>query len=130
MVSELEYGPEKLIITNFSDRPLYTSCGSVFYPVKDPEMMNHTVIQKTYQKFGLDKQLLKLAEECSELSAAIVKREVNGMGVSNICEEIADVEILIEQLRIDLGKKIDHIKSEKLARLEKRMVSGYYESSN
>lgn len=63
-------------------------------------------------KYGLWHQLGKLSEECSELSIECVKSVNEGMVRREIIQEIADVEILIEQ--------IIH-----LANIDKALVDGY-----
>ena len=64
------------------------------------------------EKYGLWHQLGKLSEECSELSIECVKSVNEGMVRREIIQEIADVEILIEQ--------IIH-----LANIDKALVDGY-----
>lgn len=49
-------------------------------------------------KYGLWHQLGKLSEECNELSIECVKSINRGDVVREIVSEIADVEILIEQI--------------------------------
>ena len=54
--------------------------------------------------FGVDNQIRKAAEECLELAAALLKiADVTGgfndITISQVVEEIADVEICIEQLK-------------------------------
>ena len=54
--------------------------------------------------FGIDNQVRKAAEECLELAAALLKiADVTGgfndITISKAVEEIADVEICIEQLK-------------------------------
>lgn len=63
-------------------------------------------------KYGLWHQLGKLSEECNELSIECVKSVNEGMVRREIIQEIADVEILIEQ--------IIH-----LADIDRALVDGY-----
>ena len=54
--------------------------------------------------FGVDNQIRKAAEECLELAAALLKIAdiaggFNDITISKAVEEIADVEICIEQLK-------------------------------
>lgn len=74
---------------------------------------------------GLTMQTLVLSEECSELVKAcskLVRKQGNQKAnIANLEEEIADVEIMIEQMKLYYGTKrchIEHIKKEKLDRLE------------
>ena len=59
-------------------------------------------------RWGSDRQLIKCGEECAELVQAICKRFDGGPGkddafeVEAIVEEMVDVEIMLEQVRIIL----------------------------
>lgn len=80
------------------------------------------------EHFGRDRQLQQAIEECSELIQAISKynRLLNGEYtgkdkkiIANLIEELADVEICIEQLKHFLeisDTKIDNIKRFKINR--------------
>lgn len=67
--------------------------------------MKDTRIEKIINHFGINHQLIKLAEECSELTQAALKyRDKSLLDNStdlyeNLVEEIADVEILIAQIK-------------------------------
>jgi len=61
--------------------------------------MNEELYKKFLDKWGQNAQLLLCVEECSELIQAITKF-VNGRGGDgNIIKEMADVDIMIEQLK-------------------------------
>ncbi|WP_018249834.1 nucleoside triphosphate pyrophosphohydrolase family protein [Orenia marismortui] len=85
-------------------------------------MEKNDLYQKAIDKWGIESQLLQVVEECSELNKAIIKH-VNRDGdfLKNIIEEAADVEIMLEQLRVmtNDGIPIDKVKKKKLDRLEK-----------
>jgi NTP pyrophosphatase (non-canonical NTP hydrolase) len=73
--------------------------------------------QKIFEHYGTQHQLLKLAEECSELSAAIVKYINNeGGSIEKIITEIADVLILIRQFQLASGNEIEAIALQKVQR--------------
>lgn len=76
------------------------------------------VIEQAVSVFGAERQTRKAVEELTELSLAL-QRALEGRGDNdNICEEIADVEIMIAQLRfIFFSGKIDEWKDKKIARL-------------
>ena len=62
-------------------------------------------------------------EECSELIKELskaIRGKANGV---NIAEEIADVEIMLEQIKLhfSISAVVDGIKEEKLTRLDKRV---------
>lgn len=73
------------------------------------------------KKYGEQAQEGVAQEECAELIQAISKKH-RGMK-HNIAEEIADVEIMLEQLKIinDCFCDVESIKQEKVSRLEKRL---------
>lgn len=93
------------------------------------------IMQKAINTYGLQNQMIKTVEELSELSQAICKAVVrlnqpNGAtltddlkSVDNIFEEMADVEIMLEQLKIMFQCKIEvgHWKNRKILRLKSRL---------
>lgn len=77
---------------------------------------------KTIYTYGVTNQLDKVVEECSELIQAIQKFKQNRM--TNVEEEIADVEIMCEQMRMMFNEElINSFKAQKLDRLEKRVLN-------
>lgn len=79
------------------------------------------VAEKAVQFFGHSNQLAKSMEELGELISAIAK-VVNGGSTADVIDEIADVQIMIRQLRIIYGKNlVDQQIDFKLNRLMKRM---------
>lgn len=85
-------------------------------------MKTEAIIGKAILKFGAEKQTDKAIEEMSELIQALLKYRIKE-GVNeliNVHEEIADVEIMIGQLRCIYGDyQIDKWKKQKIKRLEK-----------
>ena len=74
------------------------------------------------ETYGRDAQMIVAMEECSELIQAVSKH-LRGRE-TNVEEEIADVEIMLEQLRLMSDSSlVDKIKEEKLKRLEQRLNS-------
>lgn len=72
-----------------------------------------------FDHYGKDAQLNKLVEECSELIRAIVRKDR-----ANILEELADVQVLIDQLSIaypELDNCIEQTKFNKVERQIKRI---------
>jgi hypothetical protein len=94
-------------------------------------MPTQSQYKKILNHYGDPAQLAKLAEECSELSAIILKHI--GMKLHSItsdtseidkkiCEEMADVENLLPQLRLVFDSDyIDEIKFDKVVRTLERM---------
>lgn len=56
-------------------------------------------IRQIAEHYGLWHQLGKLSEECSELSIEAIKSINGGKMTINLIQEIADVEIMLEQIR-------------------------------
>lgn len=85
-----------------------------------------TIYNLALKTFGAESQALKLMEEAAELAAAAA-RNMNGLGNEvDLAGELADVEIMIEQFRLNgLGKLIDYKKQEKLERLAARLGVTY-----
>ncbi len=84
---------------------------------------DHTVkmMKDSVKLWGVEAQKMMIVEECSELITAI-SHQLRGRQ-SNVEEEIADAEIVLEQARVIFdSKKIDEIKKEKLDRLNKRII--------
>lgn len=74
--------------------------------------------------YGMQSQIDVAIEEMSELIKALLKtRRVGGGSVSSVAEEIADVEIMIEQLKIifDCENEVAYYRNIKLGRLEERI---------
>ena len=93
------------------------------------------ILDKEIEKYGLW-QLVKASEDCHELAhslnkyyllvACMKKTELE----ANIVEEIADVEIMLLQVKKILEIKeedLEEIKKQKLERLEKALESVYEE---
>ena len=79
------------------------------------------ICQKAINTFGERQQMIKTIEECNELSTVLAQTftKPNDVPVGDILTEIADVEIMIQQLRIIFGNdEIDKYKDQKLNRLE------------
>ena len=84
------------------------------------------ILEKVVEKYG-EKQLDQAQEELAELIVAIskYKRNENKFTISNVIEEIADVNIMIKQVMMLLDIKEFEVKSEeiyKLNRLKERML--------
>ena len=93
--------------------------------------MKH-IIEEALETFGEESQMLKLAEECNELSASIV-RYINKKDprttMDNLVEEFVDVEICLEYMANILEKhnkmeQIDEVWKAKMARLELLLKRG------
>ena len=87
---------------------------------------NQEIYKAAIKKYGVMSQVEMAIEECSELIQAIQKTKRSNTIINNnhVCEELADVEIMIEQLRgIYDPVLIDRYKAEKIERLEFRIIN-------
>jgi len=88
----------------------------------------YILYEQAWKKYGSAMQFIVAMEECSELIKAISKfmRDGKVEDFKSIVEEIADVEIMLEQIDyiFCLGLSIDLIKRQKLERLEQRLKEG------
>lgn len=88
--------------------------------------MEHKEIYEIAVKtYGVDAQIGQYHEEVGELMKAINKhrREPSSITMANISEEIADNEIMSEQLKVIYGnaKEVAEIKEAKIKRLSQRL---------
>jgi NTP pyrophosphatase (non-canonical NTP hydrolase) len=84
------------------------------------------VCQKAVDTYGSIAQKIKCIEELGELVKAMSKHmnNPNKSNNENVCEEIADVEIMLHQMRLLFDSSaIDQYKRDKLDRLEQRLSS-------
>lgn len=101
-------------------------------------MTSKEIMYKAINTYGVENQMIKMVEELSELSQALCKSlirlnytkektslEDDLKSVDNIFEEIADVEIMLEQCKImfQCDKEVSAWKHKKIKRLERRLMS-------
>ena len=95
--------------------------------------MSLEIYKKTIEKWGKRAQLEMAQEESTELALSIRKfiRQDSEERLIDMCGEMADVEIMIEQIKFmfpSAQSRIDEIKAFKLDRLSKRVDAGVFES--
>ena len=75
------------------------------------------------ETYGMDSQMRMLQEECGELIVAVGHYLRGREGsIANLCEELADVKIMVEQMEIALDNPaIEDLYDYKLGRLKKRL---------
>lgn len=75
---------------------------------------------------GKTSQLVMAMEEMSELTKELSKNMRGHKNVSAISEEMADVEIMLEQLKVIFSNRaeVDRYRAEKLARLAANITGG------
>ena len=87
------------------------------------------IYREAFREWGLEKQLDIAIEECAELIQAICKfKRKGGSELASVAEEIADVEIMIEQMKLMLPgqagtfeQNVNTWKTHKLKRLKERL---------
>ena len=92
-------------------------------------MTSKETMYKAINTYGVENQLIKTVEELSELSQALCKiltskfTDDNSEIFENIFEEMADVEIMLEQCKImfQCDKEVNKWKQKKIERLERRI---------
>ena len=86
-------------------------------------MKTRDIYTAVVKKCGKEHQLVLCMEEMAELTKELSKNMRGFKNTTNISEEMADVEIMLEQLRIIYGNRseVDTIKAEKLLRLSERL---------
>ena len=84
-------------------------------------MSEHEILLAAIHSFGEERQERQAIEECSELIQAICHKQRGRE--HNIAEEIADVEIMLEQLKIinNCDNKVKEIRKYKIDRLYQRV---------
>jgi uncharacterized protein YabN with tetrapyrrole methylase and pyrophosphatase domain len=94
--------------------------------------MNYVKLETICQHYGIRKQIKKLSEEVFELQEAVIEHETveditEKLYTDHIAEELADVMVLWEQIRVHYGipsQTIAAITTEKINRQLKRIEDG------
>ena len=84
------------------------------------------ILQAYIDKYGEDAQCKMAIEEMSELTKEILKHYRGNDNLDHIAEEIADVEIMLDQLKIMFGleEKTKAYRKYKIKRMAERMNDG------
>lgn len=82
-----------------------------------------TTYRVAIRKFGIDAQVLMAIEEMSELTKEICKIPRGKKNLEALADEIADVTIMLEQLRLiyDLNDAVCEHMDMKIRRLQERL---------
>lgn len=82
------------------------------------------VCKRAVETYGKEHQLIICMEEMSELTKELTKNLRGRRNLQNISEEVADVEIMLEQIKLifDLKEYVAEAKETKLIRLQKRII--------
>ena len=86
-------------------------------------MDKYKLYAQAWRKYGKDKQIVVAMEECAELTKELSKHLRGKENLINISEEIADVEIMLDQLKFHLGisEMVTTFTETKLIRLQDRV---------
>ena len=87
------------------------------------------ILEEALRTYGAEAQTMMVMEEMAELQKALCKlsrttpAKERGIIVLQIAEEIADVQIMLEQMIIlhDIAEQVDDYKTLKLIRLKNRL---------
>ncbi len=84
-----------------------------------------SLLKAALNHWGIPLQLLVLAEECSELSAAATRVLTQKGSVDDLLGEMADVYLMLSQMVYSLPEAagFDQVVEEKLKKLRKRLES-------
>ena len=90
---------------------------------KIPYEQRAQVYAMALDKFGTEMQLVVAIEEMSELQKEICKVIRGEVNLPHLAEEVADVTIMLEQIRLLFGinGEVCHIMDAKVERLQQRI---------
>ena len=114
------------VLAALMEQMFYPSSDSdlLFWTIKMKHMDKQNLFETVITKFGFDAQKTMAVEECAELINALCKEKRGRATDEDIITEIADVQIMCEQLAIIYGKeKVRQERLRKLLRLHKRIQS-------
>lgn len=86
--------------------------------------MNHSTIDRAINTYGAKNQIIVAIEEMSELTKELCKNIRGERNIKHITEELADVHIMLQQVRRIYGieaEAVEEVIEYKLKRLERRM---------
>lgn len=89
------------------------------------ESKKFSIYKKAISSFGKVAQMIVAIEECSELQKELTKALRGKVNLLGIAEEIADIEIMLEQLKLifDNAQEVEKFKNAKIIQLNKTLRS-------
>lgn len=86
-------------------------------------MDEQEIYKSAIEKYGANHQMMMAIEEMAELTKELCKNMRGRKNKEQIAEEIADVQIMLEQMKIlfDCETAVCFYQDEKLQRLQKRI---------
>ena len=112
------------------------NAGAEHFPDAAKMMLDgESIMQQAIKTYGVQAQCDVAIEEMAELTKAIMKirrvaddYEKTQPALDNLLEEIADVDIMVDQLKIMWGpKQVEEYREKKLERLAKRLEDKHHE---
>ena len=89
------------------------------------EMTEYEILKRALDAYGVDHQLEMLVEECAELIVSIKHWTRGRVKDGKVIEEIVDVQIMIDQMKMFFPKgTYDIIREEKIKRLDALLNKG------
>jgi len=86
--------------------------------------MNPTILRAALASYGCDRQIIKTCEECAELTVALHHFQDHKVPAAKVIEELADVLIMANQMRLLFGpEQVDAAVEYKMDRLSKRLAA-------
>ena len=89
---------------------------------------NHiSILETAIDRYGKETQIMVAIEEMAELTKELVKSiRYDGVNAKEVAEEIADVEIMLEQLKMiyQNSADVEAEKQRKIKRLSERLMMG------
>jgi NTP pyrophosphatase (non-canonical NTP hydrolase) len=85
-------------------------------------------LQNAIDTYGIDDQMWMVIEEMSELAKEICKHKRGKQNLDEIAEEVADVEIMLEQVKMmfNIQEDVDWNIACKIERLKNRLEGYIY----
>ena len=104
-------------------RPEYPSIEEIEKARYSYMMHEMSLLQRAVSKWGKDAQMKMVLEEMSELQKEICKMWRGKDNRGAIAEEVADVEIMLDQLKLmlDIPYQVEQHRQNKLQRLRERL---------
>jgi len=95
--------------------------------------MNKKDLKTIISHYGKNKQILKAIEEMTELQKELCKSVISddNNNIDNITEEMADVEVMLNQLKIifENHQEVKKVINTKIERTKKRVFDEYYKKT-
>ena len=116
--TELKQARDRICYCECKNKELDARLSAIVAPVQ------RDTYAEAVRVYGKQSQLVMAMEEMSELTKELSKNLRGANNVDALAEEIADVEIMLEQLKVIFRNRalVDRIRAEKLVRLSDRIT--------